>query len=424
MAAEKGVPVERRLSGHRIGDRGAGLSACERSGKGRDPSSRLDPLVLPGLAKHLPARLPILEWILNKNSSYVTVRAAPLKAVTRAIVGRTGSAVREAELVADQLVEANLAGHDSHGVGMLPRYVEVFRLGRLKPNQHLSVVMDGGALLTVDGNMGYGQVMGYEAMQLGIERARVHGVAVVGLSNSHHIGRVGHWAEQCIAAGLVSVHFVNVVSQPVVAPFGGRDARFVTNPFCVGIPRPGEEPIVLDFATSRIAMGKVRVAMNKGAQVGPDTLLDHRGEPTRDPRVMYQQPSGALLPFGEHKGYCLAMVCELLGGALSGGRTMHQRTPGREIINNMFSIIVDPQRLGTAANFAAEAAQFAAWVKGSPLAQGVDRIKLPGEPEQDHRRERGANGIPIDPNTWAGVIAAAGLLGLTQREVEQLAGLS
>ena len=117
-----------------------------------------------------------------------------LRAAVHELMQGFGSAPREIELVADNLIQANLTGHDSHGVGMLPRYVEVFRLGRLKVNQHVSVVLDGGALLTLDGNMGYGQVMAYEAMQMGIERAGVHGAAVVGLSNSHHIGRVGHWA--------------------------------------------------------------------------------------------------------------------------------------------------------------------------------------------------------------------------------------
>ena len=358
---------------------------------------------------------------MAKTNSYVTVHAEPLKAMVRTIVSRTGSSEREAELVAEQLVQANLTGHDSHGVGMLPRYVEVFRLGKLKVNQHVSMVLDGGALVTLNGNMGYGQVMGYEAMQMGIERAAIHGVAVIGLHNSHHIGRIGHWAEQCIVAGLISMHYVNVVSQPVVAPFGGRDSRFVTNPFCVGIPRPGEQPILLDFATSRIAVGKVRVAMNKEEQVGPGTLIDHTGEPTTDPNVMFSPPLGAILPFGEHKGYSLAVVCELLGGALSGGRTLHERSPGREIINNMFSIIIDPQRLGTAANLSAETAQFVKWVKESPVAQGVERIKVPGEPEQDNRRERGANGIPIDPTTWAEIIGAAGQLGMKPAEVEKLA---
>src|SRR4051794_22954969 len=196
---------------------------------------------------------------MTEAASYVTVHAEPLKAVVRAIVTGAGSSAREAELVADHLVEANLTGHDSHGVGMLPRYVEVLRAGDLSLNQHVSVVTDAGPLLALDGHAGFGQVMGFEAMEHGIERAARHGVAVVGLANSHHIGRIGHWAEQCIRAGYVSIHFVNVISEPVVAPFGGRDARFVTNPFCVGVPRPGEEPILLDFATSRIAMGKVRV---------------------------------------------------------------------------------------------------------------------------------------------------------------------
>ena len=354
----------------------------------------------------------------------VHVHAAPLRAVASAIVAGTGSEPGEAALVARQLVEANLTGHDSHGVGLLPRYVEVFRLGRLKPNRHATIVVDAGSMLTLDGNLGYGQVIAYEAMQLGIERATTHGVAVVALANSHHIGRIGHWAEQCVAAGMVSMHYVNAISQPVVAPFGGRDARFVTNPFCVGMPRPGGEPIVLDFATSRIAMGKVRVARNKGVEVGPDTLLDGHGEPTRDPNAMYRQPFGALLPFGEHKGYGLAVICELLGGALTGGRTLHERTPGREVVNNMLTVIIDPQRLGTGANFAAEQAQFEAWVKASPLAPGVDRIRLPGEPEQEHRRERRSHGIPIDRTTWEEIVRAGGELGLARPELERLAELA
>jgi uncharacterized oxidoreductase len=360
---------------------------------------------------------------MAETAAYVVVHAEPLKAAVRAIVSRTGSTAREAELVAEQLVQANLTGHDSHGVGMLPRYVEVFRAGHLKVNQHVRVVLDNGALLTLNGNMGYGQVMGHEAMEHGIERARKHGVAVVGLHNSHHIGRIGHWAEQCIVAGLVSMHYVNVVSQPVVAPFGGSDSRIVTNPFCVGIPRSGADPIVLDFATSRIAVGKVRVAMNKGELVGPGTLIDHQGAPTRDPNVMFKPPLGAILPFGEHKGYGMAMVCELLGGALSGGRTLHERSPGREIINNMLSIIIDPQRMGTAAHLSAEAAEFVEWVKQSPVADGVDRIKVPGDPERDNRRERGAKGIPIDPTTWAEIIGAAAELGMNKQELEKHAGL-
>ena len=180
-------------------------------------------------------------------------------------------------------------------------------------------------MLTLDGNAGYGQVMGYEAMELGAERAKRNGVCVMGLSNAHHIGRIGHWAEQCIDHGLVSIHFVNVLARPIVAPFGGRDARHGTNPLCVGIPRPGKDPIVLDFATSKIAQGKTRVAYNKGEQLAPNTIIDDHGNPTTDPRFTVIEPSGAILPFGEHKGSGLALICELLGGALLGRQDPEQQ---------------------------------------------------------------------------------------------------
>jgi uncharacterized oxidoreductase len=351
----------------------------------------------------------------------VTVAAEPLRALVRAVVRQGGSSEREAVLVAEQLVEANLTGHDSHGVGMLPRYVEALAEGGLRVNRRLSVLRDAGTILMLNGNAGYGQVMAYDAMALGIERAAEHGVAVVGLANSHHIGRIGHWAEQCIAANLVSIHFVNVISRPVVAPFGGRDARFVTNPFCVGIPMAGGEPIVLDFATSRIAMGKVRVAFNKGEQVRPETLLDAAGEPTTDPAALFAEPGGAILPFGEHKGYGMAVVCEILGGALAGGLTLHARPTSRAIINNMLSFIVDPEALGTAELLAREAKAFADWVCASPPTAGVDRVLLAGDPERAWRRDRGANGIPIDATTWAQIVDAAARAGVDRATVDDLA---
>ena len=221
-----------------------------------------------------------------------TFRAEPLTRAIHAIVAGTGSSDQEADLVARNLVEANLRGHDSHGIGMIPRYVDAVQEGGLNVNAHVVITQDGGATLGLDGRRGYGQVIGREAMALGIERARRHGVCVVALAQAHHLGRIGHWAEQCTAEGLVSIHFVNVVARPIVAPFGGRDARFGTNPFCVGVPRRGREPIVLDFATSRIAQGKTRVAYNKGERVEPGTIIDDRGNPTTDPRYTVVEPSG------------------------------------------------------------------------------------------------------------------------------------
>ncbi len=354
-------------------------------------------------------------------ADYRTVNANALIKVVRSIVKAGGSTDREAELVATNLVEANLKGHDSHGVGMLPRYIDAMTEGGLKINQHVSVVLDSGPILTLDGNAGYGQVMGFEAMELGAEHARHHGVCVVGLSNSHHIGRIGHWAEQCIAHGLVSIHFVNVLARPIVAPFGGRDARHGTNPFCVGIPRAGKDPIVLDFATSKIAQGKTRVAYNKGEPLAPNTIIDNHGNPSTDPRFTVIEPSGAILPFGDHKGSGLALICELLGGALSGGKTLSGKPDGgRKVLNGMFSILIDPKKMGTGENLAREMESFVAWHTASPPADGVDHVKIAGEPERDWKTQRLAEGVPVDPTTWQEIVAAGAKVGVDNATIETL----
>ena len=350
----------------------------------------------------------------------MTVQAEALRRFVQTVVEAGGSTPTEARSVAHNLVEANLTGHDSHGVGMLPRYVDNLLAGGLQANQTLRVVSDHGSLLTLDGNAGYGQVMGEQAMALGIARARQHGVAVLGLANAHHIGRIGAWAEQCLDAGLVSIHFVNVISEPIVAPFGGSDGRFVTNPMCVGIPLGEHEPIVLDFATSRIAMGKVRVAHNKGETLAPGILIDDQGQPSTDPGVMFREPHGALLPFGEHKGYGLAVACEILAGALTGGITLHGRPSPHAIINNMLSFIVDPERLGTAARLTQETRAFADWVTASPPMPG-QRVQLPGEPERAWRCQRNMDGVPIDAATWSQLLAAGARLGLEETALRQIA---
>lgn len=349
--------------------------------------------------------------------------AASLTAAVRAIAAAGGSSPAEAELVAANLVEANLMGHDSHGVGMMPRYVDALLEGGLVANRQLELVHDGGALLRLDGGCGYGQSVGRQAMALGIERAARHGVAVVALANAHHLGRIGHWAEQCLAAGLVSIHFVNVIARPIVAPFGGRDARFGTNPVCIGIPRPAGEPVLLDFATSRIAQGKTRVAHNKGLPVEPGVLIDDHGEPSTDPRYTVIPPLGALLTFGEHKGSGLALACELLGGALTGGATMRELGDGRRrVLNGMLSILIDPQRLGTAAHFEREIDAFIAWYCASPPAAGVERVLFAGEPERASMERRLAEGIPVDAVTWGEIVAAAAKLGVDAATLEAAAG--
>ena len=335
-----------------------------------------------------------------------------------------GSEPREATLVADQLIRANLSGHDSHGVGMMPAYVHAAKGGKLAINQHPEVVIDAGALVVLDGHQGFGQVNGYESMELGIARAQEHGAAVCGLRNSSHIGRIGHWGEQCAAAGMASIHFVNVIGHPpLVAPFGGADAAFSTNPFCAAVPDPDGKPaVLLDMATSIIAQGKARVAHNKGVKVPFGSVLDPDGRLSDDPGVMFGSPRGALVAFGEHKGSGLAIMCELLGAALLGGETAQPESPrdGR-IINNMLSIIIDPAATGSLDRFADEVAKYCAHVTGSRLREGSDAVLLPGQPEEIARAQR-AEGFEVDPTTLDQLRSCATAAGVDDATLSELLG--
>jgi uncharacterized oxidoreductase len=242
------------------------------------------------------------------------------------------------------------------------------------------------------------------------------------LANAHHLCRIGQWAEQAVAQGLVSISFVNVISRAIVAPFGGSDARFGTNPCTIGIPLAGQAPFILDMATSGVAQGKVRVAHNKGDKLAPGLLLDDKGSPTTDPRYGVIDPLGALTTFGLHKGYGLAVACELLGGALTGGGTWHStdRTKKR-VLNGMLSILVDPAKLGTTAAFAREARAFIDWVKRSPPAPGADRVRIAGDPEREMRARREREGIAVDATTWQEIRAAGARLGVEGKRLDSLA---
>ena len=351
-----------------------------------------------------------------------TFRKEPLARAIEAIVAAGGSEAREAKLVAENLVMANLLGHDSHGIGMIPRYIDALLEGGLKANQHPRATVDIGTMLALDGGSGYGQAVGLEAMQMAIERAKHHGSCIMALGNAHHLGRIGHWAEMAVAEGFVSIHFVNVLSHARVAPHGGRDARFGTNPCCIGIPLPGEAPFILDYATSAVAQGKLRVAHNKGEKVPPGRLIDTEGNPSDDPRYAVVPPFGAMLTFGEHKGYGMAVACELLGGALTGGGTWHYAQSGKQrVLNGMLAIVLDPRRLGTAQAFEREARLFLDWLRQARPAPGFDRVRIAGEPERETRAKRERGGIPVDATTWREIQNAADKVKLPRERLKALA---
>jgi uncharacterized oxidoreductase len=337
------------------------------------------------------------------------VAVATLRPFVAAIFRATGSDAREAAIVADHLVDANLVGHDSHGVIRVAKYVDWHARGMVVANRHAVVLRESAAHVVVDGQMGYGQVIAREAMDIAIAKAKSAGLAAVAIRNTAHLGRIGAWAEQTAHAGLASVHFVNTSGFGLlVAPHGGSDRRLSANPIAAGAPGPDGAPLVLDMSTSAIAEGKIQVARNRGDALPEGATIDAQGRPNRDPNAFYGPPEGALLPFGGHKGYGLSVFCEIFAGALTGGQTTHpQNASAARLVNNMLSIVFDAAAFSGEDAFRAEIARFAQWVKASPPAEPGGTIALPGEPERATRREREHDGIPLDAATREQIAASA-----------------
>ena len=347
-----------------------------------------------------------------------------LTKVTSAILAAAGAPSVHADAVAEHLVEANLKGHDSHGVGMVPSYVKGILDQHVDPHGHAQIIKDNGAIVNIDAGTGLGRVVGIEAMEIGIERTKKHGLACVALGNAAHLGRIGAFAEYCADRGLVSMHYVNVVGHdPMVVAFGGRDRRFITNPYCCAVPRPDGQHVVLDMATTTVAAGKVRVAYMKGVPVPPQSLVDENGVETTDPSVIFgKNAGGAMQPFGAHKGYGLMVICELLGGALGGLFTMQPEHPRLgATLNNMLSILIDPAAIGDLKAFDQEVGAMIDYIHASTPAEGIDRVRLPGDPEKESTTRRMQHGIELDPNSWNSVLDSAEYAGLERSQVVVMA---
>jgi uncharacterized oxidoreductase len=353
-----------------------------------------------------------------------TIDSLTLTAFVSEIFHAAGCGAAEARCIAGHLVTANLTGHDSHGVARVPRYVAWLKDGLVRAGQKISIVTEGPTHAVVDGNLGFGQTIGEQVVDVGIAKARVHGMAVVALRNTGHIGRIGDWAERAAEAGLISIHFVNVGMGELVAPFGGVDRRFSTNPFCVGAPMPEGPPLLLDMATSVVAEGKVLVAANGGKKLPEGALIGPDGKLSTDPVTLYgpieghhvRDPAngtGALRAFGEHKGSGIAFMCEILAGCLTGNGTSGPIPGGKRkgISNGMLSIYLRPGAFA-AEHFVEAARDYAGYVKSARPAQPGGEVLVPGEPETRMRAQRLRDGIPLQANTWASILATAKSLGL------------
>jgi hydroxycarboxylate dehydrogenase B len=357
----------------------------------------------------------------------VTIKVQNLINFVAEVFAHADSSPEEAKRIATYLTTANLTGHDSHGVIRVPVYIRWKTMGSIVPDQTVELVVDTPALAVVDGKFGYGQTVAPQAVRVGIEKCKASGLAAVALRNAGHIGRVGDWAEMAAAEGLVSVHFVNAAGSVLVAPYGGVERRLSTAPYCVGIPRQGQGPIVLDFATSIVAEGKVLVASRGGKKLPKGALIDLDGTLSEDPAVLYgpyepegprdhSQGEGAIRAFGEHKGSGLALICELLGGALTGtGAT----GPNRRFANGMFAVYVDPKVVDPSNFFDGEISRYVSYFKDSKPVAGVDAVLIPGEPEAKMRADRTNNGVPLPHDTWAAIVNTAREVGVSELSIQR-----
>lgn len=358
-----------------------------------------------------------------------TIKADTLRSFVRDIFVRAGCSEVEGVRIAKYLVSANLTGHDSHGVQRVPRYLQWKAEGQFIADRTVKIVTETPVLAVVDGQYGFGQTVAPQTVAIGIEKAKAMGLSAIALRHTGHIGRIGDWAEMAAEAGLVSIHFVNVVGSVLVAPFGGVDRRFSTAPYCVGVPRAGKPPLVLDFATSIVAEGKVLNASFGGKKIPADAIVMPDGTTSGDPHAFYgdytptgprnyRNGQGAIRAFGDHKGSGLAFMCEVLGGALTGTGASD---PDKRFSNGMLSFYVDPAKLDPEGLFPPELTRFVDYVKSSRPAASDGEVILPGEPEQRMRIKREKNGVPLPEDTWTAIVNAAKGIGLEANKIPSIA---
>ena len=340
-----------------------------------------------------------------------TIDPGALEATGTRIFAAMGAPDGDAAWIASLLVRANLRGHDSHGVIRAPQYWQWVKKGEVDPKSPVTVAAETPVTARLDGGRGFGQVVARRGMELAIAKAKAAGLSAVTLSHTSHVGRLADYCEMAARSGLIGMLWVNAVHGLNVAPWGGAVRRLGTNPHAVAIPGTGGPAMILDFATSVVAEGKMRVKKNRKQQAPPGWFVDAVGRPATDPEVFYGDPPGALLTAGEHKGYGLSLAVEILGGILSGSGAAG---PGPGLFQNgTLMICLDIERFLPRAEFQNQVGALFEWVKSAPLAQGSIEILIPGEPEARLEAERRRHGIPVDEATWVQIESTARELGVS-----------
>ncbi len=345
-----------------------------------------------------------------------TFTAPALTALAQGLFEAVGVPGADARVVARSLVDANLCGHDSHGVMRAPQYVDFIRKGTYRAGVPLDVIRETPAVVAADANWGLGQVQAYRLLDRLVPKARALGVAAGTLRNCGHTGRLGEYAEFAARERLALFAAVNSHGAGRrVAPPGGTEGRISTNPICLGAPTSGP-PVVMDFGTSAAAEGKVRAQFQKKQPTPDGWLIDHTGAPTTDPAVLYTEPRGSLVPFGgaqAYKGFGLGLMLDLLCGGLSGGACSNPAFPLAGQGNAAVFVLFDPALFGGTDHFLKESDGLTAYVRSCPTAPGVAAITLPGDPERETKEARTASGISVPDGTWELIAKTAAELGVS-----------
>ncbi len=338
--------------------------------------------------------------------------AEQLRSVTESILVALKAPPGEARLVAELLVDSNLAGHDSHGVIRIPQYAKYIQDGQIKPGAPLEVVKETAAMAVVNGHMNLGHVILSRALDLALEKGRQTAVATVMVRECNHVGRLGAYALRAARQGFACQLGINSPGGRCVVPWGGIERRMGTNPLALSAPTSGE-PLVLDMTTSVVAEGKVRVLHHKRQPAPPDWLVDHAGNATTNTADFYGNPQGALLPMGGsvgYKGFGLSVMLDVLCGAMSGQGTLRpDLTAGH---NGVWLSVWKVNAFLPFEEYLAEVDKLSAWIKSSRRRPGVEEILLPGEIEARTTEKRRREGVHLPQETWVQIQAAAQQAGI------------
>ena len=337
-----------------------------------------------------------------------------LRELTTKVLLGAGADERNAGVVAEHLVRANLRGVDTHGVWHLTRYVEDIEEGFIAPTAWPAIVRETPSSALVTGNWTFGQVAAQFAMELAIEKAKSENVAVVALVQSHHVGRLGHYTELAAAEGMISMVWAGGYSEkePAAMPYGGRRRLLHTNPISMGFPAGDEPAMIFDFATTALSGVKVVKAKKQNQELPPGCIVDQDGYSSTDPNDFFQ--GGGHVPFGAHKGYALMMAAEFLGRIFSGSDEFVDLRRGGPIMQyqGVTVIVFKADLFQSLAGYARRADEMQQRTRKVPPAPGFKEVLVPGDPENRARVLREREGIPIDEDTWQALVESATSMGI------------